>query len=824
MKKATLLHYSFLVIAFLFLTITGWTQQRKVSGIVQESKNNSPLEGATVAVKNSKAITNTKGDGKFEITVPDGKVSLIVSFVGYETKTITVNEGETSVLVTLSQSTNKLSDVVIIGYGIQKRSDLTGAISSIKGEDVTRLSTQRVDEALQGRAAGVLVLNTDGAPGGNTLIRIRGMNSINGSNNAFVVIDGLQGGDLNSLNPNDIASIEILKDASATAIFGSRGANGVILITTKSGRKGKPQINYSYNIGAAKLLKKLDLLSAADYAKNINAVHMSNNGAGANPIPIFSDADIKSFEKNGGTDWQDVIYHTAITQNHQLSISGATDNLNYLASVGYLDQDGILLNTGYKRFSLRASLKANITKWVSFVLNWAGSKENQKGANFGTGTNYGNPIQGPMKFPPVIPVYDSSGNYSLATGVYANFGDPIEPNPLASAIEPLIKNKTDKNNVNAYLEFKPLEGLTLQIRGGAIITNNDNLSYWNLNTFNGNYGGNGVSAVIANRNEYYENSNILTYNKTFNTSQLTFTLVEEQNRSKSYFTSIDASNFLVQATGVNNLGGASIMRANSFASDRKMISYLARINYALVDKYLLTASYRSDGSSVFGRNNKFGYFPSAAFAWRVDQEDFIKNLNLFSNLKLRASWGITGNQAISPYQTLARISSGGSYPDGNYPYNGTDVTDLGFYISSAANPNLKWESTSQTDLGIDIGIFNERLAITADYYIKTTRDLLMSRELPGYSGLGSVFDNVGSMSNKGIEFEISGDPLIGDFKLHTAFTGSANRTKVLDLGATDKIGYESGGSGLGTNTPFMYLIKGEPFGQMIGWDSVHGSA
>ena len=357
-------------------------QDRTVSGIIVDQEDNLPLSGVSVLVKGTSVGTTTDPYGKFTVTLPAGKNQLEISYAGYQKQTISAEKG--AVNLKLSKDLAELTQVQVVGYGVQKKSDLTGSISSIKGSDLRQIATQRVDQAIQGRAAGVFVLNTDGQPGGNTTIRVRGMNSINGGNNALIVVDGLQGGNLNSLNPNDIESIEILKDASATAIYGAQGANGVVLITTRLGKKGKPVIGYNYTFGISELRKKLDVMSAADYAKTINASVMTGNGSGATPVPIFTDAQISAYEQKGGTDWQDEIYRTAAMHNHELSISGGTDNLKYLVSGGYLDQDGILVNSGYKRFSLRTNILADINDWASFGLNWAGTKENGNSPPYGS--------------------------------------------------------------------------------------------------------------------------------------------------------------------------------------------------------------------------------------------------------------------------------------------------------------------------------------------------------------------------------------------------------------------------------------------------------
>jgi TonB-linked SusC/RagA family outer membrane protein len=510
------------------------------------------------------------------------------------------------------------------------------------------------------------------------------------------------------------------------------------------------------------------------------------------------------------TDWQDVIYRTAPIQNHELSMSGGTDNLKYLISGGYLNQQGILVNSGYQRFSLRANLKSDINKWSSFGLSWAGSKETGNSPPFGSAdiSFLGNSVNVAPRWGPTEPVYDANGNYSVHRPGY---GAPDTWNPLASALEPMIDNNTITNLLNSYLEFRPFEGLSIRITAGANLININNRQYHNQKTYEGKQnGGLGISTESANAR--YQNSNILTYDKTLGNHHFTFTGVAEQQYTKFDISSVRASKFLVDQTGVFNLGGANIVVPTSDHQERVLNSYLGRLNYSFADKYLLTASYRADGSSVFGKNNKWGYFPSASVAWKASEENFVKNLNLFTSLKFRGSWGITGNQAISPYQTLSSISSGSSYP-----YNGSEGTDLGFYIANAANPNLKWESTKQTDIGIDMGFFKNRLTITADYYNKVTTDLLMSRTLPGYTGFTSIIDNVGSVQNNGIELEIAGDPLVGKVRWNTGFNISGNRNKVLDLGGVDKIGYKTTKGGYNVNNPFMYLINGQSFGQIYGY-------
>jgi len=784
-------------------------QPVKVTGMVTDASTGEALVGVNIIVEGTTVGTITDVNGKFTIDVPDRNSVLQISYVGFVTQRIPVN-GMTVIDVALVGEITALEEVVVTGYGTVRKSDLTGSVSSIKPNEIVQLPLQRVDQAIQGRATGVYVLNTDGAPGGTTLIRIRGLNSINGGNAPLIIVDGLQGADLNQINPYDIESMEILKDASATAIYGSRGANGVILITTKLGRPGKPVIDAGYNVGLQQLARKLPIMNAADFARTFNKYRMTQTAQGATPEPEFTDAQIAEWEKTGGTDWQDEIYSTGIMQNANLAISGATDKLKYMVSSSYLNHKGILINSQYDRISLRANLAADITKWVDFGLNYSYTRENYKSPPFRNEAGWTNEVvNNAVRWAPTEPVYDPDGNYHRHT---SGFGAYDTWNPMASAKEPLIQNPTYQNNANLFLNFNILKGLTFKIIGGAQYENGYHKDYYNLKTKIG-LGANGLGTVSEDLFERYQNTNILTYDNTFGNHHLTFTGVVEQIYSNSTGSSMTGRNFLVDQLNIDNMSGASTVSVSSYHNERSLLSYMGRINYGLMDRYLATISYRADGSSVFGADNKWGYFPSGSLAWRISQESFLRDVSLISDLKVRASWGITGNQAISPYASLASLGSG---EDWNYPWN-NQVDDIGFGISSIANPNLKWESTTQTDLGLDVSFFNGRLTSTFDVYKKKTDDLLMPRELPGYVGVPTVLDNVGSIENKGLEFMIGGDPFIGDFKWNTSFNITANRNKVLDLGADKFIAYRPSYGGYSITHGFMYLQVGEPYGLMNGW-------
>jgi TonB-dependent starch-binding outer membrane protein SusC len=800
---------------------------KKISGTITNEKGE-PLSGVSVIERGSKNGVVTNETGQFSINVKSERSVLQITYVGFKTKEVSAAADNFNII--LESDDGSLSDVVVVGYGVQKKSDLTGSVSTVKGGDLTKLPTQRVDQALQGRAAGVMVQNTDGAPGGNATIRVRGGNSITGSNNALVVVDGIQGVNISTINPNDIESLEVLKDASATAIYGARGANGVILITTKRGATGKPVFNYGFSIGSQKLNHKLDLMNAGDFARKSNDWAATQNGTVNSPIdPVipFTKDQIDALDKSGGTDWQDVIYRSGLLQNHQLSMSGGSDKARYFVSGGYVNQQGIVVNTKYVRYNLRSNLDLKLNSWLSAGINLNVIKDKGNVPPVGEGTRYGD-ILGQVintvgRFDPATPVYDGDGNYNFKalkggpnnSKIYA---DNDVWNPLATALETTADKNNITNEISTFLEAKIIDGLTLRIAGAASINSNDEMHFYNTKTQPGR-GVNGLGDLTTGKYEYYQNSNILTYDKTFHQKHhLTVTGVAEQQLIQSKGSYIVAQGFFSDLIGINDLGGASQINEKSTSLSKQTLnSFLGRINYVFDNKYMVTASYRADGSSVFGANNKWGYFPSAAVAWRASEEEFIKDLNLFSTLKVRASWGKTGNQAILPYQTLATVTSGF-----NYPYDGNGTANIGFALGRPANPDLKWEATAQTNIGIDLGFFHDRLTATVDVYKKKTTDLLLNKQVEAYTGFSTTLANVGSIENKGLEISIGGKPIVGnDFKWNTGINFSFNRSKVLALLNDMPLairtntggGYQIYASGFSVK----YLQVGQPVDQMRGF-------
>jgi TonB-linked SusC/RagA family outer membrane protein len=800
-------------------------QDKKITGKIT-GENGTPLAGASVIARGSKAGTSTDENGNFSISVADNTSVLVVSFTGYATQEISI-KGKTVITVSLKLDDSKTSEVIVYGYGTQKKSDLTGSVSSVKGADLTRLATQRVDQALQGRAAGVSVQNTDGAPGGNATIRVRGGNSISGGNNALVVVDGSQGVNISTINPNDVETLEVLKDASATAIYGARGANGVILITTKKGVSGKSVFNYGFSAGSQKLNHKLNLMNAGDYARKSNDFAAIANGTDAAPItPVipFTADQIKALDASGGTDWQNVIYHNGALENHQLSVSGGSDNVRYFVSGGYLDQQGIVVNTQYKRYNLRSNVDLKLNSWLSAGVNLNVIKDKGNVPPVGEGTRFGD-ILGQVvntvaRFDPATPIYDANGNYNFKAlkggpGNSKIYADQDVWNPLATALETKAEKNNITNEISTFLEFKLMQGLTFKVTGTASINSNDEKHYYGTKTQPGR-GVSGLGDLATNKSEYYQNSNILTYNKLINKKHnLTLTGVAEQLLVQGKSSYINAQGFSSDNTGIDDLGGAAQINARYNSSFKQTLnSFLGRANYVFDGKYMFTASYRADGSSVFGANNKWGYFPSAAVAWRASEEAFIKNLNLFSNLKFRGSWGKTGNQAIQPYQTLATVSSGF-----NYPYQGNSTSNIGFALGRPSNPDLKWETTAQTNIGIDMGFFNDRLTAIVDVYKKTTTDLLLNKQVEAYTGFSTKLSNVGSIENKGLEIALSGKPIVGaEFRWNTGINISFNRSKVLALLNDQPLAIKTGTGGgyqiYGSAFSIKYLQVGQPVDQM----------
>jgi TonB-linked SusC/RagA family outer membrane protein len=776
-------------------------QKLVVKGNVKDTDGHE-LPGVNVVVKGSSQGTTTDGSGSYSIRVDQLDAILVFSFVGYQPKE--EKPGSRAVLnVVLSTDDKTLNEVVVVGYGTQRKSDITGSIGSVSAKELRSFPVARVDQALQGRSPGVVVQNNDASPNASVSIRIRGSNSINGSNDPLVVINGFIGGDLSSVNPNDIENIEVLKDASATAIYGSRGANGVLLITTKKGATGKPVVQINTFVGSQSLRKKLDLLPAGQYAESVNA---NRQEIGANPV--YSAAEVAAFKAKGGTDWQDQIFRTAMQQSHQVSVSGGGQNVSYYLSGNFIDNNGIIKGTSFKRYSLRSNIESQLSDKLKAGINLflSQSADHPTALNGFSGANGGSPVFAARLWAPTLSVYDSLGNYTLPSG---KVGPHTLYNPLAMAVEPIRDNRQTTTEVNTYLNYTIIKGLTAQVMGAARLID-DEESYY-INTKGTGGVGDAQAGITNRRRMLLQNTNQLTYQKSIGTAHnLSITAVYEQQREEYNDNFAGSKGFNTDALTYNNLGfGNSPYYPSSNRTTKTIQSVMGRINYAYNDRYLLSFTSRYDGASVFGQDHKWGFFPSAAAAWRISNEDFFKNVSQISNLKLRASYGLTGSQGVAPYTSLDQLNTYSAYP-----INGSTLSP-GVTLGVQGNPDLRWEKTAQMDLGLDVGLLNNRIEFTVDLYRKKTSDLLLNVPLPLTSGYTSVLKNVGQVENKGIELSLGGTPIRGAFTWNSTANMAINRNKVLALSGGDEI--TLGAPGLPNFGNTIFLTVGQPMGVLKGY-------
>ncbi len=732
---------------------------KNISGVVKD-ETGEPVIGANVVVKGTTNGTVTDMNGRYSLEVPEGGV-LQISYIGYNTQEVKVGSGDV-VNVSLREDSEALDEVVVIGYGTVKKSDLTGAVGSVQMKDVSQVGITSADRALQGQIAGVQVNARTGQPGESMMIRVRGSNSLAGGNEPLYVIDGMPVEKMNSdINPEDILSMEVLKDASSTAIYGSRGANGVVMITTKRGRTGDTVLEYNGYVGVSSLRKKLDLLGKDDYIAMVNEVSQ-NDGNGIAITP-------EQAAMLPNNDWQDLAYQTALTHSHQVSVSGGTDKTKLYSSLNYMNQEGIIKGSDYNRFALRINGDQKLARNLSLNASIAYSYGTQNTAN-SNADGWGAIAYTAMVMAPIQEIRDADGKYTNFSGTPWGGTNPV-------GMAELYKNKTVNSRLlaNMSLIYEIIDGLTFRVNAGAEVNAGSSDRYIPIGL---SAGGKLDGDASKSKSNYYTiiNENILTYDKRFNKNHalnlmggVTFQTYQYNDLGGS------GTGFLRDVYETNNLGVASTPGTPSSGySDYRMASFLGRANYNLMERYLLTVTARYDGSSKFSKNHKFAFFPSAALAWRLSEENFMQDIDWLSNLKLRASIGQTGNQSISPYQTFARLGTSG-------PIFG-DGKDIGFGLSMA-NDDLKWETTTQTDIGVDFGFFSNRLNIGFDYYWKQTRDLLYNATLPPSSGYSSMLRNLGRIDNKGFEISINTINMKGKVNWTTNLNITSNRSIVKDLGS-----------------------------------------
>jgi len=803
MKNFSVLSYAILVVLFLYTFVSAKAQQPQpiinasLIGTVIDATTKEPIEGVTIQLEAVTHSVKTDQKGKFQfVTGQKLPFTLILTFVGYQKKRIIVNTSPA--IIELVPSSEDLEEVVVVGYGTQKRRDLTGAVASLP-ENLLRQPVSSLDQTLKGGVSGVQVTQTSGQPGGGVSIRIRGGASIQGGNEPLYVIDGFpvynqtestgvgSGTPVNplaSINPADIESIEVLKDAAATAIYGSRGANGVILVTTKKGKAGHVQLNYDGSIGVQRVLKNIDVLNAHDFAILRNeALYDANPSLG--PYQYRKQAEIDQLGE--GTNWQKEAFRTGNIQNHQLALSGGAEKVQYFLGANYFDQQGVIANTDFKRLGFRSNINANPFDRLQVGANVSINKTNAQIAPTGI-------VNALLIMPPTATIYEPNGGYTLR-----NPFENIFANPIAT-----LKETTNTSNGlrilgTTFAQYRILEGLQAKVLFGVDLNNRDDKFYLPSYIYEGS-GSKGEASLGNLDGTSWLNENTLTYTGAIGQHNFNALLGFTQQENKNEVFRAGAQNFVTDDLLFNSLqSGSTIIRPSSDTYNWVLHSYLVRVNYNYANKYYASASIRRDGSSRFGADNKWGNFPSLAFSWRVANEPFFKQtFPGVSDFKIRTSFGTTGNQEIGQYQSLSTLYSL------NYLFGNNLAT--GFASQRIPNKNLGWETTFQYDAGFDLAVLNNRLQFTIDYYYKKTKDLLLNVEIPWTSGYATSLQNFGSVSNKGVEFGLKSKNLQGNLSWNTDLNISFNRNKVLTIGE-GAISYISGN----------YIIKvGEPLGTFYG--------
>lgn len=800
----------------LCMAITGFTQ-RSVTGIVTD-ETGTVLVGVNVGVKGTGVGTTTANDGKYKLTVPKSGKFLVFSFVGMVTQEVEIKD-KSVIDVKLVATANTLEEVVTIGYGTAKRKDLTGALSVVRSKELEQSQTPEWLQALQGRTTGVNITSESGEPGSGINIQIRGANSIVGNSSPLFVIDGVQM-DLNTgevaktnssqatmnplsmLNPSDIESIEILKDASATAIYGSRGANGVVIITTKGGKAGTSIIEYNGSVGVSQITNRINVLSPNDYLRyaalrggndQFLLVDTDNNGTLDAP---------RDFSKVPSFNWQNEAMRLAITSSHNLTASGGNAKTNYSAGFGYLSQEGLLKFNSFNRYNFRVRVDHKHSEKLKFGVNLNSTITSANGA-----ANNG----GPNSFNGVTQSLITARPWLLAG---ANDNSPLFDPFSEDNITPLSLLKESYKNTrmtrvlgSANLSYKILKNLTYTGLIAGNYSNSKLQEFYNNATSWGIFY-NGLAGISQVETYSYNHSSQLNYIRSKNGHNLNVLAAFEVFSYNSEAFTNRIANFADQSTGVNDLSkGTSRLENSSSRLRSNRLSYLSRVNYNYKNKYFLTASIRADGSDKFGSGNRFGYFPAGAFAWKVFNEKFMKKVKEISDLKLRVSYGKTGNEGIPAYSYLASLE--------NTYYASNNGVTFGMSPSSIANPNLQWETTSQYNLGADVGLFDNRININVDYYLKQTRQMLLNAPVAAQTGFARQWLNIGSIDNSGIELMISSININKkNFKWESSFNISFNNNIVNNLGGSEFIPVTVGGSWISNAGR---VVLGQPIGAMYGY-------
>lgn len=777
-------------------TSTLYAQERKLTGTILD-ENKTPLPGVNVIVTGTSKGTTTDFEGSFSILVSESAKTLSFSYIGFFEQVVEIGN-KTKFSIILKEDAKQLSEVVVVGYGQMEKKDVTGAMSSVKAEDFNQGVMSSPDQLIQGKIAGVQMTPSSGEPGAGVNIRVRGGTSLTASNEPLYVIDGFpidntasdpgtsgvysnsaRKNPLATINPADIESFDILKDASATAIYGARGANGVIIITTKKGKEGTAKVNYDAYFGVSTISKKLGILTADEYRSATAA-------EGTTPLDL-----------GANTDWQEVMTQQAVTQNHNLGVSGGTKTTQYRFSVNYLNQEGIMINSGMERIGARMNITQKLSDKVTLGANMMGSFTKNNNLPYGVGGALdGGVINNMIRMSPLLPQDYSSANQ-------------LEKNPYIMATNVRDFTNTQRVLGNAFLEAELIPGLKGKLNVGGDLTSAKRNAYL-PGTIEWVGKGNGNADV---RNNFLHNmlfEGTLNYTKTFGDTKLNALAGYTYQAFGSEYNAINATGFQVDNIAEYNLNAASgLVIPDSNKESNKLISWIGRANVSFKDKYVFTGTLRVDGSSRFGANNKWGLFPSVSGAWRISEEDFLSTSTVFSDLKLRAGWGITGSQEIGNYRSLPTLDGGKSFSAVGI---GSGVT-----YNNYANPDLKWEETSQINIGLDYELFEGKVFGTIDVYQKHTKDLLLELQAAQPAPVDIFLQNVGELKNQGIELSINTVNVAKDnFTWQTGIVAAHNKNEVLNIGDYDQILTGAVG-GRGQVGQFAQVIqKGLPYGTFYG--------
>ena len=806
--------------------------QNKVKGTVSD-ENGEPLIGVNILIKGTTNGTITDINGTYEINA-SSDATLLFTYIGYTDKEVQVKK-QSVINVIMKDDSQSLEEVVVVGYGTVKKRDLTGSVSSIGSDKLKERSFGNALQSMAGQVSGVQITQTQGAPGMAPTIKVRGSSSINAGTSPLYVIDGIPLEDntvsdgsngsssnmsfnrnpLNNINPNDIESIEILKDASSAAIYGSRGANGVVLVTTKQGKAGKTKVDASYEFGISRVNRRIDVMDAKEWIdfetaarNNTWATTLKNNPNAVRGMDTvipeeFSDPEWLARIGNG-TDWQDVLFRTAFTHNAQVSASGGSEKTQFMFSAGYLTQEGVVDQNNYDRLSIRSNINHKFNDRLSAGLKIGLTRTND--SSYGT-AGKSDAVSLAVQSDPIFPLRVETGSLGFKDpesiwNTFVKYGFQLW-HPYSLTREMSKKKTTDMVLVNSFIDYKILDGLNFKMSFNANTEDSHYKSYWNAGQDWGYSGWVDAEAnFVTMRSTNWVWENTLNYNKTFNNDHSVTGLVgytmQEQTLEYSEMTGGSFPNDLV-----HTINAGKVTRGSTSETEWALISFLARATYSYKGKYLASAALRTDGCSRFGKNNRWGYFPSASIAWRVSEEQFMKDINWLNNLKLRLSYGVTGNNQIPNYGAIGLLGYS------SYVQSGT-VTQ-GLYTNTLPDPELKWEKTGQVNFGLDAGLFNNRINLSLDLYYSRTHDLLLDVPVPVLTGFQSTLTNIGKLENKGVEFFISTRNLDGAFTWTTDFNISANRNKVLKLGANDAPIMVT------TNDAISKTEVGQPIGNYYGY-------